>query len=75
MLCGVGCDMGCDVGKGILLSSPEGGSNLWLVDVLRALLMVEWVLILFVSEVRIFQVFSATPTQYPFFSLDAEGKA
>ena len=80
MLCGVGCDVGCGVGKRHLVSSHEGGSSLWLVDVLRALRMADWVIILFVSGVRIFQVnqspvFSATPTQYPFFSLDAEGKA
>ena len=63
------CGVGCDVQKRILVSSPEGGSNLWLVDVVRALLTAEWVITLFVSGVRIFQVnlypvFSTTPTQY-----------
>ena len=63
--------MGCDLEEGSSLSSPEGGSNLWFVDVLMALLMAVWVTTLFVSRVRIFQanlslVFSATTAQYPF---------
>ena len=72
MLCGVGCD----VRERSLVSCPEGvvggcpeGTSDGRVDDNLVCVRSE------IFQVNLSPVFSATPTQYPFFSLDAEGKA
>ena len=67
------------MGKGSVVPSPEGDARRWFDVVLRALRTPERMMIFRVSSERILQVklppwLSGKPTQYPFFSLDDEGK-